>query len=117
MRCANCGREIEPPANECRCCADGGQVRELTPEERENFQGVTLSEEPAAGRDYTYESRGPHHRVYIRRMSFGGGRTSIWTKLVILAVLGLLAFVVLPMFFLFFAIAGVVWFIVSLLRR
>ena len=116
MRCESCGREIEPPAEKCPHCADTSLVRVLSPEERENFQGVTLGEEPATGGDYTYESRGPHHRVYVRQVSLGGGM-GIWTKLVLLAVIGLLVFVVLPMFFLFFAAAGIVWFIVSLFRR
>lgn len=117
MQCAECGREMGPQEEKCPHCAGKGEVRVLSREERENFQGVTLGDEPAAGGDYTYKSEGPSHRVYVRQVNFGAGRISIWTKLIILAVIGLLLFVVLPMFFLFFAAAGVIWFIVSLLRR
>jgi hypothetical protein len=121
LKCPSCGRDIAPPDTDCRFCADReGQVTVLTPSERENFQGVTLDSGPTGERggeeSYSYESRGPHHRVYVRRVSFGGG-TSLWTKLVILAVIGLAVFVILPMFFLFFAAAGLVWFILRLLRR
>lgn len=122
MKCPTCGREIAPPDTECPNCADReAQVKVLTPAERENFQGVTLDSDPTGERSgegsYSYESRGPHHRVYVRGVSFGGGKTSLWTKLVILAVIGVVVFVILPMFFLFFAAAGLVWFILSLLRR
>jgi ribosomal protein L40E len=117
MQCAKCGREIGPQATECPYCASKGEVRVLSREERENFDGVTLGDESSAGGDYTYESQGARNRVYVRQVNFGSGGTSIWTKLAIVAVIGLLLFVVLPMFFLFFAAAAVVWFIISLLRR
>lgn len=117
MQCAECGREMEPQEEKCPYCSAKGEVRVLSHEERENFQGITLGDEPVAGGDDTYESQGPHHRVYVRQVNFGSGKISIWTKLVILAVIGLLLFVVLPMFFMFFAAAGVIWFIISLLRR
>ena len=121
MKCPTCGREIAPPDKECPdCAAREAQVKVLTPAERENFQGVTLDSGPTGERagegSYSYESKGPHHRVYVRRVSFGG-KTSPWTKLVILAVIGVVVFVILPMFFFFFAAAGLIWFILSLLRR
>jgi hypothetical protein len=121
MRCPTCGRETEN-AECCPYCREGGaEVKVLTPDERESFRGVTLDSGPAAdeesrGGGYGYESRGPHHRVYVRQVNFGG-KTSLLTKLIVLAVIGVVVFVVLPMFFLLFAAAGVVWFILSLLRR
>ncbi len=120
MKCPTCGREFENAAC-CPYCRDsGGEVKVLTPAERESFQGVTLDGGPEPGEDregrYEYESRGPRHRVYVRQVNFGG-KTSFLTKLVILAIIGVVLFVILPMFFLVFAAAGVVWFIFSLLRR
>lgn len=120
MICPNCGRETGPQTTECQYCREGGgEVKILTPTERESFSGVTVDSGPAdddgRGRDRgRYEE--PRQRVYVRHVSFGGG-TSLLTKLIILAVIGVIVFVVLPMFFLFFAAAGVVWFILSLLRR
>ncbi len=121
MKCPTCGRDMEN-AESCPYCRDsGGEVKVLTPAERENFQGVTLDSGPGPDEErregsYKYESRGPHHRVYVRQVNLGGGM-SLLTKLLIVAVIGVVLFVILPMFFLFFAAAGVVWFILSLLRR
>ncbi len=118
MVCPVCGQEIPPHEAECPHCREGeGRVKVLTPAERENFQGVTLGEEPVEeGRGRRYQYGGGGQRVYVRHVSFGGG-SSLWTKLIVLAIAGVVIFVVLPMFFLFFAAAGVVWFILSLLRR
>ncbi len=120
MICPNCGRETGPQTAECQYCReDRGEVQVLTPAERENFRGVTVDSGPAEDEDrrqadYGYES--PRQRVYVRHVSFGGG-SSLLTKLIILAVIGVVVFVVLPVFFLFFAAAGIVWFVLSLLRR
>lgn len=118
MICPNCGRETGPQETECLYCRQGGgEVKVLTPAERESFSGVTVDSGPAEdeGRSQNgYE--GPRQRVYVRHVTFGGG-SSLITKLIILAVIGVVVFVVLPVFFLFFAAAGIVWFILSLLRR
>ncbi len=118
MKCPTCGRETAPHETGCQYCREGdGQVKVLTPAERENFQGITLDDGPAQEDSrYRYERGGPRQRVYVRHFSLGG-KSSLVTKLVLLAVVGVVVFVVLPMFFLFFAAAGLVWFIASLLRR
>lgn len=118
MKCPHCGRETAPHEAGCPHCRENeAQVKVLTPAERENFQGVTLDDGPADDeRRDRYESGGQRQRVYVRQVSFGG-KSSLLTKLVILAVVGVVVFIILPMFFLFFAAAGLVWFIASLLRR
>ncbi len=118
MKCPTCGRDTAPHETVCPYCREGeGQVKVLTPAERENFQGITLDDGPTEGdRRNQYESGDRRQRIYVRQVSFGG-KSSLLTKLIILAVVGVVVFVVLPMFFLFFAAAGLVWFIVSLLRR
>lgn len=118
MRCPTCGRETGPQDTECPYCREGrGEVKVLTPAERENFRGVTVDSGTAEGDDRRqngYEE--PRQRIYVRHVTFGGG-TSLLTKLIILAVIGVVVFIVLPAFLLFFAAAGIVWFILSLLRR
>jgi hypothetical protein len=120
MICPTCGRETGPNSAECPYCRGGaGEVKVLTPDERESFHGVTIDESPAdEGRSqYShFESGGPRSRVYVRQVNLGG-KTGWLTKLAILAVIGVVGFVILPMFFLFFAAAGLAWFILSLLRR
>lgn len=118
MKCPTCGHEIGPQEAECPYCReDGGEVKVLTPAERESFRGVTVDSgtaEEGDRRQSGYEE--PRQRIYVRHVSFGSG-TSLLTKLIILAVVGVVVFIVLPVFFLFFAAAGIVWFILSLLKR
>ncbi|MDT8900445.1 hypothetical protein [Anaeroselena agilis] len=116
MKCSICGRDIAPDESACPYCRESdGQVKVLTSAERESFQGVTLDDGPSEEeRRYQYERGG--QRIHVRQFSFGG-KSSLLTKLIILAVIGVVVFVVLPVFFLFFAAAGLLWFIVSLLRR
>jgi uncharacterized OB-fold protein len=118
MICPTCGRETGPQETDCPFCRDGGgEVKVLTPAERESFRGVTVDSGQAEGDDQRYDGHEePRQRIYVRHVSFGGG-TSLLTKLIILAVIGVVVFVVLPVFFLFFAAAGILWFILSLLRR
>ncbi len=118
MKCPTCGRDTAPHETCCPYCRESeAQIKVLTPAERENFQGVTLDGGSAEDeRRDRYEHGGQRQRVYVRHVSFGG-KKSLLTKLVILAVVGVVVFVILPMFFLFFAAAGLVWFIASLLRR
>jgi len=118
MRCPTCGCEMGPQETECPVCRDGGgEVKILSPAERESFRGITVDSGTAEGDDRRYDRyEEPRRRIYVRHVSFGSG-TSLLTKLIILAVIGVVVFVVLPVFFLFFAAAGIVWFILSLLRR
>jgi hypothetical protein len=118
MLCANCAKEIGPEEKECPNCGQPqGEVKVLTPEERENFQGITLGDAPEKEGSYQYESRGPGHRIYVRQVSFGAGKTSFWTKLIIAAVLGVLIFVFLPLALFFMLAVSLIWMIFRFLSR
>lgn len=118
MKCAICGRELGGE-EKCQYCRPepAQEVQILTPEERENFQGMTLGDEATERNErgyYQHDGAGP--RIYVKQVSFGSG-TSIWTKLIIMLVLGVFVFLVLPLAF--FVIAGVslAWLILRLIRR
>ncbi|HMM23015.1 MAG TPA: hypothetical protein PKA10_20090 [Selenomonadales bacterium] len=122
MKCAICGRELgrEEKCPSCRP-EPAQEVQILTPEEQEeDFRGMPLDNEAAKRAEqeegYRYDGREPRQRIYVRQISFGSGM-GIWTKLLIMLVLGVLVFVVLPLAF--FVIAGVslAWLILRLLRR
>ena len=118
MNCANCGREMDPQRMECPVCRPPrDEVQVLTPEERENFQGVTIEDPASRDRYYEYQSSGPRHRVYVRQVNFGSGQTSFWTKMVIAAVLAVLVFVFLPLALLVIAGISLVWMIVRFLSK
>jgi hypothetical protein len=118
MLCANCAKEIGPGEKECPNCGQPqGEVKVLTREERENFQGITLGDAPAEEGSYQYESRGPGHRIYVRQVSFGTGKSSFWTKLIIAAAVGVLIFVFLPLALLFMLAVTLIWTIFRLISR
>ena len=118
MRCDRCGEEVAPQDKECRKCGQSiNEVKLLTPEERESFQGVTLEDEGAEKQYYEYENKGRGHRVYVKQVSFGSRGMGLWTKLLLAAVFAFLIFVFLPLA-IFFAVAlSIVWLIFSLIRR
>lgn len=120
MKCAICGRELGSE-EKCQSCRPepAQEVQILTPEERESFQGMTLDDECAERTERGYyhsDGQGARQRIYVRQVSFGSGM-SIWTKLLIMLVIGVLVFVVLPLAF--FVIAGVslAWLVLRFLRR
>jgi hypothetical protein len=121
MRCDACDRELPPHDKECPHCREKqGEVTVLSRQEREGFKGITLDSDPNPETDtkyYEYRSDNGNQRIYVRQVSFGSGKMSIWTKLLIAAVLGVLVFFVLPMFFMLVVGIGLVWFVLNLFRR
>lgn len=120
MRCSKCGQELGPGERECSACRELHDVKVLSPQERENFQGVTLESEPpreSGGQYYGYDSSGPNHRVHVRSVRFTTGGMSLWSKLAAVAVVGLLVFVFLPLAVLLVAGASLAWFLYRALRR
>ncbi|MDR3564561.1 MAG: hypothetical protein P4N59_24450 [Negativicutes bacterium] len=118
MRCTNCGRELAPQETECiECRQPSREVQVLTREERENFQGVTLDNEPAEKNYYEYQSSGPSHRVYVRQVNFGSGKMGFWTKLLIGAAFAFLIFFLLPMMLFFIAAVSLIWIIIRMISR
>lgn len=82
-----------------------GNVQVLPPEERENFQGITIDtgEQKEQNRNYyEYDYRDPKKRVYVRHINLKGGVFS-WLALglfvitVILVALPFLLFIIAPM--------------------
>lgn len=89
----------------------------LAPQERDNFDGVTIEDArqnqdtKTQNRQYYRGSSG--QRGYVRTVSFGSG--SLGGLLGWLVILGIVLFV-LPTFFLLAAGVAVVWFILRLFR-
>jgi hypothetical protein len=79
MRCNRCGAESESDNGVCPNCGertDGAEVEVLPPEERDEFQGITIEQNPQASGDergYSdYEYHDPHKGVYVRRINLSG---------------------------------------------
>ena len=123
MRCPKCGGEMEIDSSICsRCAAETGEVKVLRPDERDDFNGLTIQQggesENATGfkeetpGNYEYRSEGPGHRVYVRQVSFGS-HMGFLTKLLIVAVILFLVFVALPIALIVLAVSSLIWWLVK----
>ena len=123
MRCPKCGGEMETDSSICsRCAAETGEVKVLRPDERDDFNGLTIQQggesENATGfkeetpGNYEYRSEGPGHRVYVRQVSFGS-HMGFLTKLLIVAVILFLVFVAFPIALIVLAVSSLIWWLVK----
>lgn len=120
MQCPKCGGEAEANGFCKKCVGGEPEIKVLNPEERDNFNGLTIQQgnEREPGPDYPqwpsdsnheYRSEGPGHRVYVRQVSFGSQSTSLLTKLLIAAVMIFLLFVALPIALIIVVASSLLW--------
>lgn len=116
MLCNICGAEYLSPETSCPTCRKQSPVRILPPDQREDFNGLTIEQEEHGktyfeqGEDYyKYENNGPNHRVYIHRVNINSPLKSVLTVLTVGAVLALLVLVAMPLAILLIAAFGFNW--------
>jgi RNA polymerase subunit RPABC4/transcription elongation factor Spt4 len=121
MRCERCQTEFDNDSKVCPECGHSvGTVEVLSPEEREDFRGLTIEspgpkEKPSAGYSYEYQDSGKG--VYVRRFNFNAGKAELLNRILVgLIVVGLL-FLAFPMLFMFLAVMVIGGFLSLLLRR
>lgn len=124
MICKNCGFEYADGLKECPNCQapntpDEPQV--LSKQERDTFDGITIEtareegdteykvydreEEKNRREEESAATSGVHFKVF-------NGTSILWIILILLAILGILIFI-LPVFAMFFVVAGVCYFLYS----
>ena len=124
MRCPKCGAAMDNDSSICsRCAAETGEVKVLRPDERDDFNGLTIQQDGDADNttgvreetpgNYEYRSEGPGHRVYVRQVSFGSQSMGFLTKLLIVAVILFLIFVALPVALIVQAVSSLIWWLVK----
>lgn len=124
MYCHKCQTEIDSESKTCPQCGEiQHRVEVLSPEERENFQGVTIeanSDERQHRDYYEYENEEysePRKGVYVRRFNFGSGKGNLLNRILVgLIVLGVL-FLAFPLLFAFLGILIIGSFLSLVLRR
>lgn len=120
MRCPKCNEELTDPGVDCSRCGNSVlEVKVLQPDERDDFQGLTIQQgqdaaEPgrsASDRpgDYEYRNEGPGHRVYVRQVSFGSNPLGLLTKLIVAAMILFFVFVALPVAVVLMAVFSLLW--------
>lgn len=104
MQCNTCGNEFDEQAGTCPGChTDPGKVQVLSPEERENFNGITI--EQNSDNPKNAKTGSPFQKVFIFQSSSGG----MLAKLIIGALLLIAVVVFLPLAILFIATLGLNW--------
>ncbi|MBP2653704.1 MAG: hypothetical protein H6Q73_1273 [Firmicutes bacterium] len=119
MRCASCGKDLGLD-EKCECRELPNEVTILPPEERENFQGITVesnAESQSAGSYYEYQERGANQRIHIRQMTFGSGRMKWSTKLLIAGIFTIVVLVFLPLAIFVVVVASLVWLLLRYIRH
>ncbi len=116
MRCKHCGLEYQSDGGVCPGCgAEPEKIQVLTPEERENFQGITLEDNrPGDGR-YEYQGEQPGQRVFVHQLNWN--KSGFLLKLLVgLVLIGLIIFA-LPLVLLGVGVFVVGWFSAWLRKR
>jgi hypothetical protein len=107
MRCKKCNAEMEAEVGVCPVCGERWtehevEVEVLPPEERDEFQGITIEQNPQSSPDErgdsNYEYYDPRKRVYVRQINLSGKGGWLSRILVGLAVLAVI-FLAFPFFF------------------
>ena len=97
LRCSVCGNEVQADEQQCSNCIEKeSKVQVLTPEEKQEFNGITLVQGQEQQEKEHYKSESYHNNQRIYTTQFSIGNTSFLTKVIIgLVILGVV-FVALP---------------------
>lgn len=99
MKCSVCGVDIQSDEQLCsRCIELEHKVQVLTPEEKQDFAGLTIEqdqEKESAGHD-DYRGHGENQRIYVKHVNLNMGQTGIFTKIILGIIIAGLLIVALP---------------------
>lgn len=97
------GNQYHDPSETSRSQTDPGTVQVLSPDERENFDGITIEQEN--GKPNNAKTGSPFQKVFVFQSSSGGPLA----KLIVGGLLLIAVVVFLPLAILFFATLGLNW--------
>jgi hypothetical protein len=109
MPCIHCGADTEPGQDTCINCRQKPEVTVLPPEERENFNGLTI-EPDSNDKDY-HQSQTNHSNphVFVHQFNFGSAKGNLLLKLLIGAVFLVIVILALPVALIFLAFFIINW--------
>jgi len=123
MHCPKCGRELDIEGKCSYCNSEEMNVRVMTPEEKAEYDGVTI-EEPISKEDVAKnwrrkQSENPHKGIFIRNINFGNSNwiSKITFILVIAALIAFVVFIALPIVLIAAGIGVIVWIVLNFLRE
>ncbi len=96
MKCSVCGVEIQTDKQLCSKCSElENKVQILTPEEKQDFAGLTIEQDPekqSAG----YNNYRENQRIYVKHVNFNLSPTGMLTKIIFGIIIAGLLVVALP---------------------
>lgn len=111
MYCEKCGNQLNPGETNCPICRHSiDEVEVLTPEEKNNFQGMTIEAIDNDEKDrYRDEHRTGQQKIYFKQTHLNLSGTSLLTKLVIAAFVVFMVFIALPILLLILSLVLIGW--------
>ncbi|SFL33173.1 hypothetical protein [Pelosinus propionicus] len=96
MKCNVCGVEIQSDEQQCSKCNElKHKVQILSPEEKQDFSGLTIEQDPEKQSAGYNDYRG-NQRIYVKHVNFSMGQTGMLTKILFGIIIAGLLIVALP---------------------
>jgi len=86
VKCIVCGAEIQSDEQLCPVCIEvEHKVQVLTPEEKQDFTGITIEQDQGKQtREYDdSHDNNEKQRIYVKHVKFSMGQTGILTKIIL----------------------------------
>jgi hypothetical protein len=99
VKCIACGAEVQSDEQLCSACIElEHKVQVLTPEEKQDFSGITIEQDPGKQtNEYDdYLDNNEKQRIYVRHVNFSMKQTGIVTKIIIGIIFAGLLVIALP---------------------
>ncbi len=114
MKCSVCGDEIQPDEQLCSKCNDlEHKVQILTPEEKQDFAGLTIEQDPEQ-QSVGYNDYRENQRIYVKYVNFNMRQTGMLMKIIVGIIIAGLLIVALPIALF---IISIVMFILYFMRK
>lgn len=108
LNCTVCGAEIQSDTGQCsKCKKIESNVQVLTPEEKRDFGGITIEQDPEKGTEeqYTYQGYNANQRIYVKHINVGKP-IGLFTKMILGIIFVGLIIVALPIALFFISVVG-----------
>lgn len=120
MHCFKCQRDFDSVDGRCPFCGQQveNDVRVLTPEEKEKYDGVTIESDGSAYEEKGGQNQQPGRRVYVKQIRMGrsGWASKLALYFFIAALAMLVIFFLIPTALIAVGVGVLIWFILGFFR-
>ncbi len=120
MECNKCGRQLSETETDCPYCkAESQPVHILTPEERQDFKGVTIeqdSDNRYSDTQYERSQYSANERIFVRQVKFNSLSGGWFSKLVWGVILAGIVMFAFSSLFVVALVGAIAWLIIRIFR-